>query len=147
MDDNSYRLVAELSVWDNLLGPIVGWYSPSIGVRVNIFQDSSRVGIADDTVGFWIWYELVFPLGALIDSDIWLPIGLQFIAYIPPGSKFRYPDLVISPSQATHVVTPSGSCPNFLPPPSGTCLTFSLQAKNFCYTLWVITHSPLAVWE
>ena len=52
MDEDSYVFTDELSDWSNLLSPLLGWYSLSIGVRVNILQDSSGIGIADEIVGF-----------------------------------------------------------------------------------------------
>ena len=85
MNDDSFILTAELLGWVNLLGPFVGWESPSLGVQFNLLQESSGVGIADDPVGLWMFYELGLPLGGLIDSDNWPPVGLQFIVYIPPG--------------------------------------------------------------
>ena len=123
MDDASYRLIGELLGWANLVDPFVGWESHSLGFQVTILQDSYGIGIADDPVGLWLVYELGSPLGDLLDSDTWPPVGLQFIFYIPHGSKVRSPDLVVSPSQATLVVPHSISCPTCTPPPSGACFT------------------------
>ena len=66
MDEDSYRLTSDMSGLVNLLGPLVVWYSPSLVVQVNLLQDSSGVGVADDTVGFWLFYELGAPLGGLL---------------------------------------------------------------------------------
>ena len=66
------------------------------------------MGIIDDTVGLLLGYELVLPLGDLLDSDTWPHVGLKFIMGIPPGSKVRYSDLVVSPLLVTLVVTHSG---------------------------------------
>ena len=55
------------------------------------------------------------------------PVGLQLIVDISTWSKSRWPGLVVSTSQATLVVPPSGSCPNVPSPPSGTCLTSPSQ--------------------
>ena len=57
----------------------------------------------------------------MLDSDTWPRVGLKYIGGIPPGSKVRYPDLVVSTFQVTRVVTHSGSSSMFLSPPSGTC--------------------------
>ena len=35
--------------------------------------------------------ELGSPLGALLYSETWPPVGLQLIVDIPPGSKVIYP--------------------------------------------------------
>ena len=45
-------LTAELLGRVTLFGYLVVWDSPSIGVRVNLLQNSSRIGIYDETVGF-----------------------------------------------------------------------------------------------
>ena len=42
---------------------------------------------------------------------------------IPPGSKVRYPDLVVPPLQAILAVPTSGSCSKFSPSPYETCPT------------------------
>ena len=63
------------------------------------------------------------PLGSLLDSDTWPPVDIQMMVDIPPGAKVRHPELVVSTSQATLAVSPSGSCPNFLAPSSGMCPT------------------------
>ena len=128
LDKDSSILTAELSSWVNLLGPLVGWDSHSLGVKFNLLKDSSRISVAVEPVGFWLGYELGLSLGDLIDSETCPPVGLQLIVDIPPGSKVRYPDLVVSPSRATLVVPPSGYYTKFLPPPSGTCLTYLLRA-------------------
>ena len=111
--------------WANILGALVGLYSPSIGVWFNLLRDYPGIGIADKPVGLWLGSELGSPLGALLDSETWIPVVLQLILGIPPGSKVRYPDLVGSTLQATAVVPPSGSCPNFT---SRTCLKYTLQS-------------------
>ena len=67
------------------------------------------------------------PLWDLIVSETWPPVGLQLIVDIPTVSKVRYPDLVVSTLRATLAVTPSVSYPKFLPPTSGTCLTYTSQ--------------------
>ena len=46
---------------------------------------------------------------------------------ITPGSKLRYPDLVVSHFRATLAVHSLVSCPKFPPPTSGTCLTSPLR--------------------
>ena len=124
MDADSYILTAELSGWYNLLGTIFGWDSPSLGEWVNLLQDSYGIGIIDDTVGFFLVYYLVSPLGDLLYSDTWPPIGLLLIMKIPLGSILRYPDLVGSPSWSKLIVTPSVLCSKFPTPPSRTCLTY-----------------------
>ena len=68
------------------------------------------IDIVDDTVGFLLRSELGSPLGALPDYENLPPVGLQLIMDIPPGSKVRHPDLMVSPLQATIAVPPSGSC-------------------------------------
>ena len=94
--------------------------SPSIGVLVNLLRESSGVGIADQPVKFLLVSKLVSPLRALIDSKTWPHVGPQLIVDTPPGSKVIYPELVVSPLQATLAVPPSGSCPKFLPHTSDT---------------------------
>ena len=128
MDEDSSRLKTEMSGWSNLLCSIVGWEYPSLGLQVNLLQDSYGNGIYGDPVGLWLGSELGSPLGYLLDYDTWIPVGLQLIVEIPTGSKVRYPDLVGSTSQATLAVTPSGSCPKFPLPPYGTCLNYTSQA-------------------
>ena len=123
MDEDSSILKADMSGWVNLLGPLVGWDSNSLGVRVNLFQDSSGVGISDKPVGLLLVSELGSPLGALLDYYTLPHVGLLLIVDIPPGSKVRYPELVVFFSWSTLAVPTSGSCPKFPPPPSGTCLT------------------------
>ena len=127
-DEYSYRLKADMLDWANLLGNLVVWYYPSLGVWVNLFQDSYGIGIVDETFGFWLGSELGLPLGSLLDYNNWPPIGLQLIVNIQPVSKVSYPDLVVSPLWATLVVHPSEYCPKSPPPPYGTCLTYPLQA-------------------
>ena len=123
MDKDLSRLKAELSGWVNLLGLLLGSDYPSLGVWVNILQDSSRNGIFDDPIGFLLGSELDWLLGYLLDSDTWPPVGFQLIVDIPPRSKVRYPDLVGSPVQSTLTVTTSGYFSKCPPPPYGTCPT------------------------
>ena len=59
-------LTADMSVWAKLLVTFVGWDSPILGVRVNLLQYSSGIGISDELVGFWLGYDFGFPLGDLI---------------------------------------------------------------------------------
>ena len=84
MNEYPYILTAELFGWDNLLSPLVGWDYPIFGVRVNILQESSRIGIVDEPVGFCLGSELLLPLVSLLDYDTWPYVGLQMIVYIPP---------------------------------------------------------------
>ena len=113
MYDYSSRFTDELLGWSNLLGPLVVWDSPSLGVQVKLFQDSSGVGIVYEPDVLWLGSELGSPLWDLLDSDTWPPVSLQLIVDIPPGSKVRYPDFVGSPLWDTLAVPPSVSCPNF----------------------------------
>ena len=89
-------------------------------------QDSSGIGIVDEIFFFWLGSELGLPLWDLLDSDTWPHVGLQLIVKIPPGSNVRYHELMVSLSQDTLAVTPSGYFPKFPPPPSGTRLTYPL---------------------
>ena len=66
------------------MGTPVGLDFTSLGVRVNLLQESSEFGIVDDPVGFLTGYELGLPLWALLDSETWPPLGLNFIIDIPP---------------------------------------------------------------
>ena len=122
-DEDSYRFTAEFSGWVNLWGTLVNWYSPSLSVQANLFQDSSGIGIADEPVGFCLGSELGSPPGDMLDYQTWTPFGLILIVNIPPGSKVRYPDLVGSPLSVTIVVNTLGYRPKFPPPTSGNCLT------------------------
>ena len=69
-------------------------------------KDTSRIGIVDDPVGLFLVFELGSPLGDLIDSETWPPVGLQLIVGIPHGSKVRYPNLVVSTLRFILVVHP-----------------------------------------
>ena len=102
----------------------MGWDSPSIGVWVKSFQDSFGVGIVDDLVVLWLGSELGSPLWDLLYSETWPPVGLQLIVNIPHGSNLRYHAFVGSSSRDTLAVPPSWSCPKFLTPHYGTCLTY-----------------------
>ena len=95
---------------------------------VNLLQESSEIGIVDEPVGFFLDSEIGSPLRDLLDSETLPPVGLHLILGSLPGSKIRYPDLVVSPSKATLVVPSSGSCSNFLLPPSGMCPNYPLQS-------------------
>ena len=94
-------------------------------------KDSSGIGIYYDTAGFWLGSGLRFPLGDLIYSEIWHPVGLQFIMDIPPRSKVRYSDLVGYPLRDILSVPHSGSCPKFPPHTYGTCLISPLQTTIY----------------
>ena len=83
-------MTAVLSGWSKLLGTLVGWDSPSIGVWVKRLQDSSVIGIVDEPIVFWLGSEIGTPLGYLLDYEAWIIIGIQFIVDIPPGSNIRY---------------------------------------------------------
>ena len=64
----------------------------------------------------------------MLYSETWYPVGLQLIVEIPRVSKVRYPDLVVTPSWATHAIPTSGSCSKFSPHPLGTCITSPSRA-------------------
>ena len=104
MDEDSYRLAAELSGWAHLLGPLVVWDSPSIGVQVNLLKYSSSIGIVDDTVGFWLGSELGSPLWALIQdllqSSRHLPMGLPSLLPQDPRLLWLFLGLTRYPSDA-----------------------------------------------
>ena len=111
----------------------MGWDSPGLGVKVNVLQDYSVIGVGYEPFCLWPGSELGSPLRDLIYSETWPPIFLQFIVGIPPDSNLRYPDLVDSSSWTTFVVPPSGSCPKFLTLSSWSCLT-SPSRSNFATT-------------
>ena len=54
-------------------------------MRVSLLQDSSGIGIVDESVGFLLGSELGLPLGNMLYSETFPPVGLQLIVYIPPG--------------------------------------------------------------
>ena len=120
MYGDSYIFTVKLSGLVGLLVTLVGWDSPSLGVWVNLLQYSSGIGIIDITIGFFLVFEIVSPLGDLIYYYAGPPVELRLILYIPTGSKVRYPDLVVSPSKSRLVMPSVGSCVNFLRPISGT---------------------------
>ena len=122
INEDSFILTAELPGWANILVTLVVWDAPSLGVKVNFSQYSLGIDIADNPVDLWLGSEIGYPLGYLLDYEIWTPVVLQLIVDIPPGSKVRYPDLVGSPSQYTIDVPPSWSCPIFPPPTYGRAL-------------------------
>ena len=130
MYEDSSIFTAEIYGWTNLLGQLVVWESPIIGAQVNLLQDYYEIVINDDIFGFWMGSELGPRLWALIYYENWPPVGLKLIFDIPPGSKAIYLKLEGSPSWATLAVPPSGSCPKFLPPTSGTCLTSTSHAMT-----------------
>ena len=76
-------------------------------MRVDLFKDSSGIGIFDDPFGLLLGSKIGLPMWALIYSETWPPVGLQLIVDILPGSNLRYPGLMVSTSQATLVVRPS----------------------------------------
>ena len=126
----------------------INWYAPWIGTWKVLWYFNWVTSLLFSWIGPWntywqddgtftwelsrqvywgisrISFVLLFflPLEALFDSGSWSNV-LQFNGEIPPGSKVRYPDVVVSPLRATLVVPPSGSCPKFPPPPYGTFLT------------------------
>ena len=70
-------------------------------------------------------------------SESWPHVGLKFIVEISPGSKVRYPDLVVFPLRVTLVVTPSEYFSMFMQTPSGTFpLSTSLATLDMCVSLW-----------
>ena len=105
MGEDSYILKADLSCWVRLVGPLVVWDSPSIGVQANILQDSYVIGIFDDPVGLFLVSKCGSHLEGMLDPNTRPTVGLQFIVDSPPGSKLRYPELVRSPSQYTLALT------------------------------------------
>ena len=74
----------------------------------------------------WLWNFLApgFPDRLWDLASFWL----QLIVEIPPGSKVRYPDLVVPSLRATLVVPTLGSCPKFPPPSYVTYLTSPSRA-------------------
>ena len=104
MDDDSCRLTVELLGLVGLLSPLVDWESPSLGMRVNILQESAGIGIFDEPVVFFLGSELDLPLRNILYSYPGPPVDIQLTVYSLPGSKLRYPDLVGYPSQYTFVV-------------------------------------------
>ena len=137
VDDDSYILTADLSVWLNILVPLVGWDSPSLGVWVKLLQDSSAFGIFNYPVGLLMVSELGSPWRYLLYYDTWPPVGLQLILDIPLGSKVWYPELVGYPLRSTLAVPPSVYCSNVPPPPSGKFPTSSFQS-TFDVTLSLV---------
>ena len=85
VDEDSSIMTNDISGLANLLGPLVAWDSPSLGVRVDLLWDLSGIGIYDDKVGLWLGSELGLPLGSLTDSETWSPFGLQLIVDTHPG--------------------------------------------------------------
>ena len=85
MNEDWSILTAEILDWVKLLVHLVVWDSPGLGVWVNLLQDSSRGVIAYDPVGFWLVSELGSPLGVLLYSKTFPPIGIHLIMDIPPG--------------------------------------------------------------
>ena len=53
--------------------------SHSLGVKVNLLQDSSGIGIVDEKFGFLMVSELFLPLGYLLYSETWPHVGHRFI--------------------------------------------------------------------
>ena len=129
MDEDSSRLTAELLVWVNLLGTLMGWYPPSLGLWVNHLQESSGNGIFDKYIGFLLGSETGLTLVNLLYYETWPQSSHQLIVENPPGSKVRYPDLVGSPLRTILAVHPSESGLIFPSLPSGACPNYPFQAK------------------
>ena len=127
MDEASYILTAQISCWVSLLGTLVGWDSPNLGVWANLLKESSKSSIVDEPIGFLLGSELVLPLGYLQDSETGTTAGLQLVLNITPRSKVRDPGLVVSPSWSTLVVTPAGYNVNSSAPTSGMLPTSHSQ--------------------
>ena len=62
-DKDSYRFTYELWGWANLLGTLVGLEYTSIGLWVKLLQDSSGIGIVDETVVLLLVSEFDRPRG------------------------------------------------------------------------------------
>ena len=78
-----------------LLGSLVEWDSPSLGARVDILPDSSRIIYL--VVGLSLGSDTGCPLGVFLVSGPSPPFGLYMAVEKPPGSKVRYPDFLVSP--------------------------------------------------
>ena len=96
-------------------------------MQVKILQDSSGVGISDEIFGFYLGSELGLPLGDLLYSDNWSPVGILLIVDIPPGSKVSYPELV-GYSLSRHTFGAS----------------FSILSKVYTNSLWYVPYFYLA---
>ena len=66
MDEVLYTLEDDLLVWVSLLGTLVAWDSPSLGMKVSLLQYSYGIVIVDDTVGFFPGSELGFTLSDIL---------------------------------------------------------------------------------
>ena len=58
-------------------------------MQVNLLQEYYGNLIFDNTVGFFLGYELGSPLDSPIDFETGPPVGLQFTVKNPPYSKVR----------------------------------------------------------
>ena len=87
------------------------------------------MGIVDEIFGSFLVSDIGLPMRDLIDSKTGTPFGLHLIVGITPGSKVRYPDLVVSPLLANN----SGSGVILPPPPSCTCPNSPPQSTLYVY--------------
>ena len=90
------------------------------------FDSESCYNVVMKVVDIFRGSHLVCSQGAFLGSNTGRPVGLQSMFYILPGSKVRYPNVVVSPLQSTLVVSPAGSCAKFSPYFSVTCPNYSL---------------------
>ena len=65
-------------------------------MKVDRLHDLSGIGIVNDPFGFFLGHKIGSSLVDLVYSETWPPVVVEFIMYIPPGSKVSYPELFVS---------------------------------------------------